>query len=370
VGWKDSSVSRMWACRADARFVAHDIEMRAVVYQKFGQAPEVCTVPDPAPSRQGAVIKVDATGLCRSDWHGWMGHDPDITVPHVPGHELAGTVEAVGADVEIWKVGDRVTVPFICACGGCEECARGEQQVCARQTQPGFTHWGSFAEYVPIEHADINLVGLPTGMAFSTAACLGCRTATAFRAVVARGRVAPGEWVAVHGCGGIGLSAIMVAVAAGAQVIAVDVVPRALDMAGGLGAALCVDASDGDVDKRIIAATGGGAHLSLDALGSAETVAASVNCLRPLGRHVQIGLLPPDAVPPMARVIRLELTLLGSHGMAAHAYPAMLELIDSGALRPDLLITRTIGLAETPDALVAMGGAAPGGVTVIEPHAG
>ncbi|HET9137730.1 zinc-dependent alcohol dehydrogenase family protein [Actinophytocola sp.] len=344
--------------------------MRAVVYEKFGQTPEVCTVADPAPSRHGAVIRVDATGLCRSDWHGWMGHDPDIRVPHVPGHELAGSVEAVGAGVETWKVGDRVTVPFICACGGCEECARGAQEVCARQTQPGFTHWGSFAEFVPIEHADLNLVGLPADLSYGAAASLGCRTATAFRAVIARGRVAPGEWVAVHGCGGIGLSAIMIAVAAGAQVVAVDVVSKALDMAGGLGAEVCVDGTGNDVAERIIAATGGGAHLSLDALGSPETAAASVNCLRPLGRHVQVGLLPPDAVLPMARAIRLELTLLGSHGMAAHAYPPMLDLISSGALRPDLLVTRTIGLDDAPDALIAMGGPAPGGITIIEPRAG
>src|SRR4051794_23050817 len=129
-----------------------------------------------------------------------MGQDADITLPHVPGHELAGVIEAAGPAVTRWRAGDRVTVPFICACGRCASCAAGDQQVCERQTQPGFTHWGSFAEFVAIEDADVNLVGLPPELGFSAAAGLGCRFATAFRAVTVHGRVTPGDWVAVHGC--------------------------------------------------------------------------------------------------------------------------------------------------------------------------
>ncbi|HEV8562213.1 MAG TPA: zinc-dependent alcohol dehydrogenase family protein [Actinophytocola sp.] len=341
--------------------------MRAVIYEEFGQLPEVREVPDPAPSRLGAVIGVEATGLCRSDWHGWQGHDPDIRPPHVPGHELAGIVAAVGDRVTRWRPGDRVTVPFICACGTCAACARGAQQVCERQTQPGFTHWGSFAEYVLIEHADVNLVGIPESLPFGTAASLGCRFATAFRAVVTQGRVAPGEWVAVHGCGGVGLSAVMVAAAAGARVVAVDIAAPALDLAGTLGAEVCLDGSTGDTASSIVDLTGGGAHLSLDALGSPATAAASVNCLRRHGRHLQVGLLPVDPPLPMARVIAYELTILGSHGMPAHAYPPMLDLVTSGVLRPDLLVTRTIGLDAAPEALVAMGSAPGSGVTIIEP---
>jgi D-arabinose 1-dehydrogenase-like Zn-dependent alcohol dehydrogenase len=181
--------------------------MRAVIYERFGELPEVREVPDPAPSPHGVVIRVHATGVCRSDWHGWQGHDPDIVLPHVPGHELAGTIEAIGPEVRSWQVGDRVTVPFVCGCGQCASCLAGAHQVCERQTQPGFTHWGSFAEFVTIEHADINLVAISYQVSYTISASLGCRFATAFRAVVAQGRVAPGEWVAVHGCGGVGLSA-------------------------------------------------------------------------------------------------------------------------------------------------------------------
>ncbi|WP_030838224.1 zinc-dependent alcohol dehydrogenase family protein [Streptomyces sp. NRRL S-475] len=345
--------------------------MRAVVFERYGEAAEVRDVPDPEPAERGVVVRVEATGLCRSDWHGWQGHDPDITLPHVPGHELAGVVEAVGARVAGWRPGDRVTVPFICACGTCPSCAAGDHQVCERQTQPGFTHWGSFAQYVALDHADVNLVALPGELSFATAASLGCRFATAYRAVVQQGRVAAGEWVAVHGCGGVGLSAVMIAAAAGARVVAVDVSPGALELARTFGAALCVDASDvPDAAAAVRELTGGGAHLSLDALGSPGTCAASVNGLRRRGRHVQVGLLPSPAgtTPvPMARAIALELELLGSHGMAAHSYPPMLELVRSGVLRPDLLVTSTIALDEVPAALAAMGTAPGAGATVIEP---
>ncbi|MFD9029779.1 zinc-dependent alcohol dehydrogenase family protein [Streptomyces sp. NPDC059567] len=349
--------------------------MKAVVFERYGQEAEVRDVPDPTPSAHGVVVRVEATGLCRSDWHGWMGHDPDILLPHVPGHELAGVVEAVGADVADWKPGDRVTVPFVCACGSCPACAAGDQQVCERQTQPGFTHWGSFAQYVALDHADVNLVTVPEELSFETAAGLGCRFATAFRAVVAQGRVAAGEFVAVHGCGGVGLSAVMIAAASGARVVAVDVSPKALELARAFGAAECVDASalastPGGTAAAVRALTGGGAHLSLDALGSPVTCAASLESLRRRGRHVQVGLLPPaagDPVVPMARVIGLELEILGSHGMPAHAYGPMMEMVRTGSLRPDRLVTSTMPLAAAPAALAAMGSAPGSGVTVIRP---
>jgi D-arabinose 1-dehydrogenase-like Zn-dependent alcohol dehydrogenase len=345
--------------------------MRAVVFERYGELAEVREVADPRPAGHGVVVRVEATGLCRSDWHGWMGHDPDITVPHVPGHELAGVVEATGERVTRFRPGDRVTVPFVCGCGSCASCAAGDHQVCERQTQPGFTHWGSFAQYVALDHADVNLVAIPDDLSYATAASLGCRFATAFRAVVQQGRVAAGEWVAVHGCGGVGLSAVMIAAASGARVVAVDVSPRALELARTFGAAHVLDASRvPDTAAAVLELTGGGAHLSLDALGSPATCAASVGGLRRRGRHVQVGLLPSadGTTPvPMARAIALELEILGSHGMAAHTYPAMLEAVRAGVLRPDLLVTSSIGLDAVPEALAAMGTAPGAGVTVIEP---
>ncbi len=346
--------------------------MRAVVYDEFGGPATVRDVPDPTPMPEGAVIQVEATGLCRSDWHGWMGHDPDIALPHVPGHEFAGVVAAVGAVVTGWDVGDRVTVPFVCACGTCEQCRTGNHQVCDRQFQPGFSGWGSFAELVALDHADINLVALPDSLDSVTAASLGCRFATAYRAVRAQGRVSAGQWLAVHGCGGVGLSAVMVASSVGARVVAVDVDPAALALAVSFGAETTVDASSvADTAEAVREVTNGGAHVSLDALGSVGTCTASIRGLRKRGRHVQVGLLPDSvAVPavPMDLVIARELELVGSHGMPAHAYAELLGEVHSGQLSPGLLVTGRISLEEAGRALAAMGEVGrPAGVTVILP---
>ncbi|OQM77605.1 zinc-dependent alcohol dehydrogenase family protein [Manganibacter manganicus] len=332
--------------------------MKAVMFERFGEAPEIRTVPDPTPSAEGVVIKVEATGFCRSDWHGWMGHDPDIRLPHVPGHELAGIVVAAGKQVTRWRPGQRVTVPFVAACGRCVECASGNHQVCEHQFQPGFTAWGSFAEYVAIDFADTNLVALPEDMDFATAASLGCRFVTSFRAIVDQGRVTPGEWVAVHGCGGVGLSAVMIASAMGANVIAIDLTEEKLNFAKQLGAVATINASTTpNVVKAVKQITNGGAHMSMDALGHPATCNNSISNLRRRGRHVQVGLMLGEhtsAAIPMAKVIAYELEIRGSHGMQAFRYRAMLDMIRAGRLQPERLIGKRIGLEDAPAALMAM----------------
>ncbi|MCB0007609.1 MAG: zinc-dependent alcohol dehydrogenase family protein [Anaerolineales bacterium] len=345
--------------------------MKAVYYEQFGGPIRVETVPDPEPASEGVVIQVAATGLCRSDWHGWMGHDPDMRLPHVPGHELAGVVSAVGRDVRRWQVGDRVTVPFVSGCGHCPECLSGNHHVCDTQFQPGFTHWGSFADYVALEYADINLVRLPEWLGFDTAASLGCRFVTSFRAVVDQGKVTAGQWVAVHGCGGVGLSAIMIATALGAQVVGIDIDEAKLELARSLGAVATVNgATSADVVAEVRELTGGGAHVSLDALGNPSTCFNSIANLRKRGKHVQVGLLLGEQsrpALPMDLVLAYELEILGSHGMQAHRYPEMLAMIERGWLQPERLIGRRIGLSEAPAALQAMDSFATMGITIIEP---
>lgn len=343
--------------------------MRAVLFERFGERPRIARVPDPVPTLDGVVVRVEATGLCRSDWHGWMGHDPDIVLPHVPGHELAGTIEAVGRHVRGWKAGDRVTVPFVGGCGCCHECRSGNQQVCVHQFQPGFTAWGSFAEYVAIDHADTNLVALPETLDAATAASLGCRFVTSFRAIVDQGRVCAGEWVAVHGCGGVGLSAVMIASAIGANVVAIDLSEGKLDLASSVGAVAAVDASDvSDVAEAVREITGGGAHCSIDALGSPATCFNSIAGLRRRGRHVQVGLMLGDharAAVPMDRIVAHELEILGSHGAQAHRYDAMMAMIETGRLQPQKLLGSRITLDEAPDALMAMNSFPGRGITVV-----
>jgi alcohol dehydrogenase len=349
--------------------------MRAVVFDEFGVLPEVREVPDPVASSGGVVIEVDATGVCRSDWHSWQGHDATVTLPHVAGHELAGRIVELGEQVRGWEIGARVTVPFVCACGSCAECASGNQQICDREFQPGATHWGSFAERVAIDFAEVNLVALPDSLSSVEAAALGCRFGTAFRAVLRQGAPRPGNWVAVYGCGGAGISSVLLAVAAGAKVVAVDLSADARALAERLGAAVSIDAGEFHgseaIAEKVREVTGGGAHVSLDCVGSPGTCAASIGSLRKRGRHVQVGLMPPAqgiSPIPMHRVIGGELQILGTHGLQAHEYPEMLRFVSVTGIELERLVGKRIGLDDVPAALAAMNDPVPAqaGVTVVD----
>lgn len=344
--------------------------MDAILVSAPNAIPTLGVVADPDPPAHGAVIEVRATGVCRSDWHAWVGHDPTVSFPHVPGHEFSGVVEAVGTEVTGFKGGERVTAPFCCGCGACSSCRNGLQNLCHREYQPGFDGWGSFARYVVVPWADVNLVRLPDELEFHVAASLGCRFVTSFRGLVDQARVAPGETVAVYGCGGVGLSAVMIAAGAGARVIAVDIREDKLALARELGAADGVDATAGDPVEQVRELTGGGAHVTVDALGSAETFQQGIRSLRRRGRHVQLGLLlADDTLPPtpMHDVIRRELTVMGSHGMQAWRYGDLFQFIRARQLPIRRLVGARRPLADAPEALAAMESFTPLGVTILEP---
>ena len=344
--------------------------MKAAIYERFEAPLSVQDVRDPVAKSDGIVLKVEATGVCRSDWHGWMGNDPDIRLPHVPGHEMAGIIAELGKDVSGWTVGDRVTLPFVCGCGRCAQCASGNQQVCDHQSQPGFTHWGSYAQFVAVDYAKTNLVALPDEIDFVTAASLGCRFATSYRATIAQGKLTEGQWIAVYGCGGVGLSAIMIARAVGAHIVAIDISDGALALAGEIGADHCVQAkSENDVSAAVRDLSSGGVHVSIDALGSETTCINSINSLRKRGRHVQVGLMvggDENPALPMHRVIANELQILGSHGMQAHQYEHMLQMIVDGRLNPQQLIRRKIDLQAAAQGMSREDHLSSPGVTIID----
>jgi alcohol dehydrogenase len=344
--------------------------MKGAIYHKYGGEIIIDDLPDPTPSPHGVVIRVRATGICRSDWYGWQGNDSDIVLPHVPGHELAGEVVEVGKHVKLWKKGDRVTVPFVGGCGHCPECKSGNQQVCDHQFQPGFTAWGSFAEYVAIDYADINLVKLPESIDFVTAASLGCRFITAFRGVVDLGDLQEGQWIAIHGCGGVGLSAILIARALDAKIIAVDIDDDVLAFAKSCGADFTINAMEQkDIPLAIKDISSRGVHVSIDALGNKQTCTNSILSLKKRGRHIQIGLLEKGETRvaiPMDKVIANELQILGSHGMQAHRYPAIWKLTDSGSIDPGKLVTDVVTLSEGIHILTHMDTQPPRGVAVID----
>jgi len=342
--------------------------MKAAVYNAFNGAIKIQQVDNPVATETDAIIELRASGICRSDWHGWKGHDPDIQLPHVPGHEFSGIVKEVGSKVSLFQTGDRVTAPFCCGCSTCSQCAVGNQHICDSHFQPGFTDWGSFAQYVRIKNADFNLVSLPSSIDFVSAAGLGCRFITGFHGIVNQGKVDDSMFVAVHGCGGVGLSAVMVAAVYGAKVIAVDINEESLQRAKSLGAAYTINASREKVVDRVREITGGGANVSMDALGSQETSMNSISCLAKKGKHIQAGILgtEQDIRVSTAALIAKETELIGSHGMPLADYDTIFDLISSKKIDLSLLIDRTVKLEDIQQELQNMDAYTNSGMVVID----
>ncbi len=349
--------------------------MRAAAMEGFGTPLVVRELADPKLEPHGAIVAVKANGICRSDWHTWVGDwgwiGANITFPFVLGHEFCGVVEQVGKDCTRVKSGDRVIVPFSQGEGSCEQCLSGNHQICDSGPSPGWTYWGGYGAYVSVPYADINLVSLPETISFVEGASLGCRFMTAFHGLVDRANLRPGEWVAVHGCGGIGLSAVQIASVLGANVVAVDIDAAKLELAAKQGAAVTVLTSQGDdPSERVKEITKGGAHVSVDALGITATCRNSILSLRKRGRHVQIGMTgaaEQGNIPvPIDLIITCELTLQGSQGMAPPHYGAMLRMVEKGKLRPGELVSKRVSLEEAGAVLASMGDFGTTGVSVID----
>ena len=344
--------------------------MKASVLREFSAPPQIETIDDPNCPADGVVIEIRACGVCRTDHHGWVGHHPAVKLPHVMGHELAGVIVETGADVSTFKTGDRVTAPFILGCGTCPDCTGGNATICETQSVIGFTRSGAFAEYIAIPQADFNLVQLPDAISFTAAAALGCRMTTAFRGLIDRGRLTKGETAVIHGCGGVGISAIMIAKAIGARAIAVDVNDKALELARQVGADDIINAGETeDVGGLVHELTSGGAHVSMDALGITATFQNSIRSLKKLGRHVQIGMPVDDHkivdLPLYDLVYTRQLQLSGSRGLAADGFPPLIDLIVSGKIDASALVSAEINLSDVPEALANMNDFTSAGVSII-----
>jgi alcohol dehydrogenase len=356
--------------------------MKAAIYRKFGGRIRIEEVPFPETPNDGVVVEVKATGVCRSDFHGWKGHDSDIRdhgLPFCPGHELSGIVVRIGPDVKKFQVGDRVAVPFILSCGCCYYCCDANRPtVCTHQEQPGFTQWGSFAEYVALPRADRNLHHIPPSVSFIQAAALGCRFTTAYRAILQQGSL-PHQTnkpvtVAVFGVGGLGLSCIMLAASTGKahKIIAVDVSSLALTKAKEFGATHTVlnEKDDKAVRQKVLDFTDGhGADLTVDAGGFASTCENAIHSTKRGGKMIQVGLPIGDPTPhvDMGLVAGRELELIGSHGFSGEDLPHLLEMVANGTLDPSKLVTKVVDLAEGAREIELMDQGSPLGITMVIP---
>lgn len=339
--------------------------MRAAIVRQFNEDLSIETVADPACPDNGVVLEVSACGVCRSDYHGWVGGHPKVGDGSIMGHEYCGTVVEAGPQAH-HKVGDRLIAPFILGCGSCIACQSGVSNTCAQQIVPGFGAPGAYAQMiaVPFDH---NLVHLPDSITPALAAGLGCRVTTAWHALTDRANVTAGEWVAVHGTGGVGLSVLLLARMLGARVIAVDIVDEKLEHARQHGAEATVNAAEVDAAEAIRDLTGGGAHVSIEALGIEATTNASVECLGTLGRHVHVGMPTGDGMMNlnMRAIYSKQLAFYGTRGMPSWKYPTLLEMIERGAVDLGPMVAREVGLSDASAELRAMGGPTSPGTAVI-----
>jgi D-arabinose 1-dehydrogenase-like Zn-dependent alcohol dehydrogenase len=333
----------------------------AAVLTEYGEPLELTEVESVTPDPDGIVVETDACGICRSDWHAWKGHWPSVpTDGHILGHEPAGTVTAVGDEVEQFSVGDVVGIPFNVACGHCDNCWSGDSHLCSDGLSLGFTEElpGAFASEFAIPRADFNAVHLPDGMTPVEMAGLGCRFATAFHGLAHKADVDAGDWLAVHGCGGIGLSAINVGAALGANVVAIDLDEDALELAEQVGASATVTAGETDVPTAVAEITDGGAHISVDALGIAETCRNSIGSLAEQGQHVQIGMTTDDEAGeielPVDDMVNTEKEFVGVKGMPPSRYSELFRMIADGKVTPADLVTSEVALEDVSDRLASM----------------
>jgi len=336
--------------------------MRAAVFKGVREPLQIEEVDRPDPDPEEVVVETEACGICRSDWHAWQGDWSWLGV--IPteglifGHEPAGRVTAVGEDVERFTTGDRVTVPFNMGDGTCTHCRKGHTNRCERPLPLGFVEiaQGAFAEEFPVREADVNAVPLPDGADAVDVAGLGCRFATAFHGLSHRVDLTPGDWVAVHGCGGVGLSAVHIADALGANVVAVDIIDEKLEMAEDLGADETINAEDvKDVPQAVKKVTEGsrGVEVSVDALGVAQTVQNSINSLGKGGQHLQIGMTTSEeggsVEVPVDLMVQNEFEFNGSYGMPATEYDEIFRMMDRGKIDPGKVVTDTVGLDDVPE---------------------
>jgi D-arabinose 1-dehydrogenase-like Zn-dependent alcohol dehydrogenase len=323
---------------------------------------ELTELPDPVPGDGEVVVQVEAEGICRTDWHVWNGDWDWVgltpTLPLVMGHELGGTVVSVGPGVSRVRPGDRVTAPFHESCGRCGYCLIGRSNLCDDMQFLGLTHDGGYAQYAAIRNADFNCITLPDSIDSLSAAAIGCRYMTAFHAVTRQGGLTAGQWVAVHGAGGIGLSAVQIAAALGGRVIAVDLADTKLEKAKAEGAMFAVNAAAQDVVPAIKEITGGGADLAIGGIGVAALVDSALLSLRKGGRLVQVGLTSQAERGyvgiPLDHIIESEIEIAGSVGNPHVDYPRLLALVATGVLQPARIVGQTLALEQASAVLDAM----------------
>jgi threonine dehydrogenase-like Zn-dependent dehydrogenase len=328
--------------------------MKALRVTRGEEGAHLVDVPEPEAGPGEVLIRISAAGLCGTDVACAFRPQENLTRAGTTtlGHEPAGTIVSLGPDVDRWRAGQRVAVSSIVTCGRCSLCSRGVSEICSRATIIGMHHDGAAAELMTAPAA--NLVALPDALTDAIGAILTDAVATPFHALVERGRLLPGESVAVFGVGGLGQHAIQLARAFGAgTLIAVDTRPEQLAHAKELGADHAFDASDPRLSDRIREVNGGsGVDLAGVFVGSSQAIGSAFRSVAKGGRLVVVGLTSDDVVlPPSGAIARREISVIGSGGFRMDELERLVDLVAVGRLDLSGSISHEFSLDDAEDAL-------------------
>ena len=330
--------------------------MKAAVFYGPNQPLKIEEVETPKINPDEILVKIAACGVCNTDMH-YIDHGVPTfkKPPMILGHEPSGTVAEVGADVQNFKVDDRVLIPPVFSCGHCVNCRLGKENICLNMVMLGNHIDGAYAEYTKVPAKDCQ--HLPDGLPIEESSIIADAISTPYHAVKNRAQVRPGDSVVVFGCGGVGINVVQTAAAAGGSVIAVDIVDSKLTVAKKLGAQHTINAKDMEdkaLLKQIRTLTGGGADVSIEAIGNPKTIVLAANSVKPGGCHCQVGYTHHDVPINAARLMFREIEIKGSLGCRPVDYPKIIEMVRTGKIQLEPVVTHKFRLEEINQAFQLM----------------
>lgn len=330
--------------------------MKAAVFHGPNQPLKIEEVETPKIGPDEILVKIAACGVCNTDMH-YIDHGVPTfkKPPMILGHEPSGTVAEAGEHVRGFQVGDRVLIPPVFSCGYCVNCRLGKENICLNMLMLGNHIDGAYAEYTKVPAKDCQ--HLPDDLPIQESSIIADAISTPYHAVKNRAQVKPGDSVVVFGCGGVGINVVQTAAAAGGSVIAVDIVDSKLEVAKKLGAQNTINARDME-DKALLKLirnlTGGGADISIEAIGNPKTIVLGANSVKPGGCHCQVGYTHHDVPINAARLMFREIEIKGSLGCRPVDYPKIIEMVRTGKIQLEPVVTHKFKLEEINDALELM----------------
>ena len=330
--------------------------MKAAVFHEPKQPLKIEEVETPKIESHEILVKIAACGVCNTDMH-YIDHGVPTfkKPPMILGHEPSGIVEEAGAGVKNFKVGDRVLIPPVFSCGYCANCRLGRENICFNMVMLGNHIDGAFAEYTKVPAKDCQ--HLPEELPLEESSIIADAISTPYHAVKNRAQVRPGDSVVVFGCGGVGINVVQVASAAGASVIAVDIVDNKLDMAKKLGAQHTINASDKEdkaLLKEIRTLTGGGADIAIEAIGNPKTIELASAAVKAGGLHCQVGYTRHSVPMNAGRLMFREIEIKGSLGCRPVDYPNIIEMVKTGKIQLEPVVTHKFKLEDIDKAFDLM----------------